>query len=78
MFKYPAYVLRWAVLAYPGARIFEMMERNWVWFNNQTFLSKLIVSQAMLGAFVYWLDKWIFSWGDKNETHSDNRRNCIG
>ena len=60
MIKYLLYVLRWVVLAVPGALFFNQV-RALMGIENVYLV--MIISQAVMGAMVYFLDKLIFSSG---------------
>lgn len=57
MIKYILYVLRWTVLAIPGALFFE-------WFIILTSIKNIyiamIISQCLLGCIVFFIDRLIF------------------
>jgi hypothetical protein len=58
--KYLLYVLRWTVLAIPGALFFNKVRQI---FGIEDVYVAMVVSQAMMGAMVYFLDKLIFTSG---------------
>jgi hypothetical protein len=58
--KYLLYVLRWIVLAIPGALFFNQVKEI---LNIQNVYIAMLVSQAILGAMVYFLDRLIFTSG---------------
>lgn len=60
MTKYFLYVLRWTVLAIPGALFFNKV-RELLDINN-VYIA-MVISQAMMGAMVYFLDRLIFTSG---------------
>lgn len=60
MVKYLLYVLRWIVLAIPGALFFNQVKEI---FSIQNVYLAMLVSQAILGAMVYFLDRLIFTTG---------------
>ena len=60
MVKYFLYVLRWIALAIPGALFFNQVKEI---FNIQNVYLAMLISQAMLGAMVYFLDRLIFTTG---------------
>ncbi len=60
MIKYILYVLRWTVLAIPGALFFNKV-RELLHIDN-VYLA-MIISQAMMGAMVYFVDRLIFTSG---------------
>lgn len=59
--QYVLYILRWALLAYPGAILVELLNKKWPWLNRKSFKTKMVITQALLGAVVYWIDLAIFS-----------------
>jgi hypothetical protein len=60
MIKYILYVLRWTVLAIPGALFFNKV-RELLGIEN-VYLA-MIISQALMGAMVYFVDRLIFTSG---------------
>lgn len=54
--KYILYILRWMVLAVPGAW-FLMQAENII---PNVYLA-MVISQGMLGAAVYFVDRWILT-----------------
>lgn len=60
MIKYILYVLRWTVLAIPGALFFNKV-REFLGIEN-VYLA-MIISQALMGAMVYFVDRLIFTSG---------------
>lgn len=60
MVKYLLYVLRWVVLAVPGALFFNKVRE---FFGIENVYAAMLISQAVMGAMVYFLDKLIFSSG---------------
>jgi hypothetical protein len=60
MGKYFLYILRWVVLAIPGALFFNKVSEL---FEIQNVYAAMLISQAMLGAMVYFIDKLIFTSG---------------
>ena len=60
MVKYFLYVLRWIALAIPGALFFNQVKEI---FNIQNVYLAMLISQAILGAMVYFLDRLIFTTG---------------
>ena len=60
MGKYILYILRWTVLAIPGALFFNKVKEI---FGIENVYLAMIISQAMMGAMVYFLDKLIFTSG---------------
>ena len=60
MLKYILYILRWTVLAIPGALFFNKVKEI---FGIENVYLAMIISQAMMGAMVYFLDKLIFTSG---------------
>ena len=60
MVKYVLYVLRWTVLAIPGALFFNKVREI---FGIENVYLAMIVSQAMMGAMVYFVDRLIFTTG---------------
>lgn len=53
--SYVLYVLRWMALAVPGAW-FLVQVQNVI---ENTYLA-MVISQGLLGAGVYFIDRWIF------------------
>lgn len=53
--QHAVYVLRWIVLAVPGAWVLVQVQRR-----VRGTYAAMIVSQGILGALVYWVDRWIF------------------
>jgi hypothetical protein len=60
MVKYILYILRWTVLAIPGALFFNKVKEI---FGVENVYLAMIISQAMMGAMVYFVDKLIFTSG---------------
>ncbi len=60
MVKYLLYVLRWIVLAIPGALFFNKV-REYLGIEN--VYAVMLISQAVMGAMVYFVDRLIFSSG---------------
>jgi hypothetical protein len=60
MAKYLLYVLRWTVLAIPGALFFNQVRQI---LDIQSVYVAMVISQALMGAMVYFVDKWIFTSG---------------
>ncbi|HEY3276576.1 MAG TPA: hypothetical protein VGJ94_08140 [Syntrophorhabdaceae bacterium] len=60
MAKYLLYVLRWTVLAVPGALFFNKVREI---FGIEDVYLAMVVSQALMGAMVYFIDRLIFSSG---------------
>ncbi len=60
MVKYILYILRWTVLAIPGALFFNKVREI---FGIENVYLAMIISQAMMGAMVYFVDKLIFTSG---------------
>jgi len=58
--KYLLYVLRWIVLAIPGALFFNEVRQ--VLHIENVYLA-MVISQAMMGAMVFFLDRLIFTSG---------------
>jgi hypothetical protein len=58
--KYLLYVLRWTVLAVPGALFFNKVREI---FSIEDVYVAMVVSQAIMGAMVYFVDRLIFSSG---------------
>jgi hypothetical protein len=58
--KYLLYVLRWVVLAIPGALFFNKVKQV---FGIEDVYLAMVISQAMMGAMVYFVDRMIFSSG---------------
>jgi hypothetical protein len=58
--KYLLYVLRWTVLAVPGALFFNKVREL---FGIEDVYVAMVVSQAVMGAMVYFVDRLIFSSG---------------
>jgi hypothetical protein len=58
--KYLLYVLRWTVLAVPGALFFNKVRQI---FGIEDVYLAMVVSQAMMGAMVYFVDRLIFTSG---------------
>lgn len=52
--SYALYVLRWVVLALPGSWLLMYVQRR-----VRSTTAAMIVSQAVLGVAVFWLDRWI-------------------
>jgi hypothetical protein len=60
MVKYLLYVLRWVVLAIPGALFFNKA-KELLGIDNVYMV--MIISQGVMGAMVYFLDRLIFTSG---------------
>jgi hypothetical protein len=60
MTKYLLYVLRWTVLAVPGALFFNKAKEL---LGLENVYIVMIISQAVMGAMVYFLDRMIFTSG---------------
>ncbi|OPY77083.1 MAG: hypothetical protein A4E65_02918 [Syntrophorhabdus sp. PtaU1.Bin153] len=60
MVKYALYVLRWVVLAVPGALFFNKVRE--IFGINDVYVA-MIISQAIMGGMVYFLDRLIFTSG---------------
>jgi hypothetical protein len=60
MVKYLLYVLRWVILAVPGALFFDNVRRI---LGIENVYAAMVISQAMLGAMVFFLDRVIFTSG---------------
>lgn len=60
MAKYLLYVLRWTVLAIPGALFFNQVREI---LDIQNVYVAMIISQALMGAIVYFVDRAIFTSG---------------
>ena len=60
MIKYILYVLRWTVLAIPGALFFNKVREL---FGIDSVYLAMIISQAIMGAMVYFVDRLIFTSG---------------
>lgn len=60
MVKYLLYVLRWVVLAVPGALFFNKV-REFLGIEN--VYTAMVISQAVMGAMVFFLDRLIFTSG---------------
>jgi hypothetical protein len=58
--RYFLYILRWGLLAIPGAAFFELVQRV-----LPGVYAPMIVSQVALGAWVFFLDRWIFERGGR-------------
>jgi len=58
--KYLLYVLRWIVLAVPGALFFNKAKEI---LGIENVYVVMVISQAVMGAMVYFLDKLIFTSG---------------
>ena len=58
MVKYLLYVLRWIVLAIPGALFFNKAKEL---LGLENVYIVMIISQAVMGAMVYFLDRLIFT-----------------
>ncbi len=54
--RYTLYILRWMVLAVPGAW-FLVQTENVI---ENTYLA-MVISQGVLGAAVYFIDRWILT-----------------
>jgi hypothetical protein len=52
--QYFIYVMRWLILAIPGAWVLQFISQY-----MPTFWA-MLVSQTLLGMIVYWIDKQIF------------------
>lgn len=50
-----AYVARWGILAVPGAWFLRQVEKQ-----IDGRYKSMVVSQTILGAIVFFIDKWIF------------------
>jgi hypothetical protein len=60
MLKYLLYILRWVVLAIPGALFFNKVKQI---FGIEDVYVAMMMSQAMMGAMVYFIDRLIFASG---------------
>ncbi len=60
MVKYLLYVLRWVVLAIPGALFFNKVRQI---FGVENVYTAMVISQAIMGALVYFVDRLIFTSG---------------
>ncbi len=60
MVKYIIYILRWIVLAIPGALFFNKVKEI---LGIENVYLAMVISQAVMGAMVYFLDKLIFTTG---------------
>jgi len=60
MIKYILYVLRWTVLAIPGALFFNKVREL---LGIESVYLAMIISQALMGAMVYFVDRLIFTSG---------------
>jgi len=58
--KYALYVLRWVILAIPGALFFNKVRQI---FGINDVYAAMIISQALMGAMVYFIDRLIFTSG---------------
>jgi hypothetical protein len=58
--KYLLYVLRWIVLAVPGALFFNKVREI---FGIDNVYVAMVISQALMGAMVYFADRLIFTSG---------------
>jgi len=56
--RYILYILRWVALAIPGAWFLVQVQK----VISSTYLA-MICSQGILGAVVYFIDRWIFQRG---------------
>lgn len=65
--SYVLYVLRWMVLAIPGAWFLVQVQC----VIENTYLA-MVISQGLLGAVVYFIDRWIFCKCGDTERRSDN------
>ncbi len=60
MLKYLLYVLRWIILAIPGALFFNKAKEI---LGIENVYLVMVISQAVMGAMVYFLDRLIFKSG---------------
>ena len=60
MVKYLLYVLRWVVLAVPGALFFNKAREL---LGIQNVYAAMVISQALMGGMVYFVDRLIFTSG---------------
>jgi len=60
MVKYFLYVIRWVALAVPGALFFNKVRE---FFGIESVYLAMVISQALMGGMVYFLDRLIFSSG---------------
>ena len=60
MVKYVLYVLRWTILAVPGALFFNQVREI---TGIQNVYAAMVISQALMGGMVYFIDRLIFSSG---------------
>lgn len=60
MVKYLLYVMRWVVLAIPGALFFTKARQL---FGIENVYVAMVISQAIMGAMVYFVDRLIFASG---------------
>lgn len=56
MTQHGIYILRWIILAIPGALFLVQVQKR-----IKGTYPAMIVSQGALGALVYWIDRWIFA-----------------
>ncbi len=60
MLKYLLYVMRWVVLAIPGALFFNRVKQV---LGIENAYVAMMISQALMGAMVYFVDRLIFGSG---------------
>lgn len=60
MVKYLLYVLRWVILAVPGALFFDNVRKL---LGIENVYAAMVISQAMLGAMIFFVDRVIFTSG---------------
>jgi hypothetical protein len=53
------YITRWIVLAVPGTVLLKLTRKALPGEDNTT--AAMIISQGILGALVFFIDRWIFS-----------------
>lgn len=58
MVRYFLYILRWVVLAVPGALFFNQVRDL---FNIDNVYLVMVISQAVMGAGVFFIDRFIFA-----------------
>lgn len=55
-FQHGVYIMRWAALAVPGAWFLVQVQKR-----IKGTYAAMVVSQAILGAIVFWIDRLIFN-----------------
>ena len=57
---YIIYITRWVVLAIPGAMFLQATKKLLARIGEDNITIAMLISQGILGALVYFIDRWIF------------------